>query len=435
MTVSSTLVIAALALAALLSATAAQASRGPTPGDPVRFDRLVSIGDVLQDAQAHRRTVHILYVHGMRADSSGASSAFLDVLAASDLVGTLVRQPATRFRLWEPRADEQPPIEFAGSPLTDGDWEKAWRRSIPFVSRTVFASDEGYRVVVDEVNWWPLLMGLRCRALVGPDAGLSGPSDQLALCRQDQELGDTADPYFPWLGKIGAPPIGRGSFANRWVKQNIINWGVGDAVIAAGPMRYYLRKAMDAAARASLDGSPQAQRILIAESLGSFVAMDAARDRDSATRKLVEETRHFYFLANQLALLEMARVRKVPFSPELPGQGAADGKAEGFAGEADEGSLASIFREAGSRAGAEGLVGPRPAQIVAISDPSDALTYLVPPLPGVCVSNIQWRFSGGPFGIWANPLKAHRGGITGKRAWTLLLKPNGHDPGKAGPTC
>ena len=74
-------------------------------------------------------------------------------------------------------------------------------------------------------------------------------------------------------------------------------------------------------------------------------------------------------------------------------------------------------------------MGVQPAQIVAVSDPSDMLSWH---MPGMCyadVANLYWRFSGGPLNLLANPLKAHTGGVTSKRLWKLLLEPTGNVKG------
>lgn len=405
---------------------AASARRGPTDGSPVPFKRLSSIGDVLHDAaEAEGRTVHIVYVHGMRADKWNAAGFFLKALAASPELKGFERKLGHREAQWR-NGNGQDPILYAGKPLlpVDATWNEAWKRSSPFIVRTTFANPDKtskFQVVVDEVNWWPLLMGLRCRALVGPDSFLSGAADdQIKLCMKDTTI-EEGDPYYPWLkgDEVKAPPIGGAARANRYLKHEIMNWGLADAVIALGPMRHHLRAAMDwAAGRATSDAADE--RILIAESLGSFVAMDAAREKGS-TRELVQQTRHLYFLANQFALLEMAHIEGI----KVPSTGAAN-LIDGRLPESAPSPLSALDFAGTAIPRGTGMVGSPPAQIVAISDPSDALTFLVPCKPnGPKVSNIQARFSGWPFGILAFPVRAHRGGIEGRRIWKHLLARNG----------
>lgn len=408
--------------ATLFVAGQALAHRGPTPGEPRRFEELRSIGDVLNTASKAGRTVHIVYVHGMRADSSDASRFLRQALAASPQLKGFKQTSGQREVLWSKQDVAPAEIRHAGKPLAPAAvWSAAWERSKAFVIRTEFSNGPGFRVIVDEVNWWPLLMGLRCQALVGPDASLSGPRKrQIELCAKDVNgANGAADPYFPWIDPTKIPPrppLGKGAFANRWAKQEVMNWGLADAVIALGPMRHYLRRAMDmAAARAIDDISAADESILIAESLGSFVAMDAAGTGRGPTLDLVRRTRHFYFLANQFALLELARIKGLP-------------KSEGFVAGNDEAPspLQTLVENAGKDSQSQSLM-EMPTQIVAISDPSDALTFLVPSFEdeGIAVSNVQMRFSGGPFGILAHPIKAHRGAIEGRRRmWNYLLRPH-----------
>lgn len=418
----SVLIITALIAAAVVFAAPAISRRGPTEGTPYQFEDLDSIGDVLKRAKGNGKTVHIVYVHGMRADSSGASKEFIRALTESPYLQGIAPVAGAREPQWTKDDPEKRRIYYAGEPLVGDptEWKKAWVRSSPFIIRTTFEDKaNSFRVIVEELNWWPLLMGLRCRALVGPDSGLSGPAKKfIKTCKRNDDIAD-GDPYYPWLrdSDIGTPPIGRSATANRYVKHNIINWGFADAVIAVGPMRHYLRGAMDwAAGRATKQAADE--RIFIAESLGSFVAMDAARD-EGPTRALVRKTHHFYFLANQFALLELARIEGIPDSPEGLGEKRLD-QPEGGQKSA-LGSPLSVLELAGSDPKTQELM-ERPAQVVAVSDPSDVLTFLVPDLcPNTAVSNIQARFSGGP--LLADPLRAHRGGIEGPfRIWKHLLK-------------
>jgi len=432
MSTSTAVFITAVIAAAVLFGGNAYARRGPSFGTPVPFEQLDSIGDVLRKAKTsgNGETVHIVYVHGMRADEWGASKFFSYALEQSEYVKGFKRETGYRDAQWKD-GEGQDAISYAGKPLLPGidhDWKKAWKRSSPFMVRTTFSDPSkktNFKVVVDEVNWWPLLMGLRCRALVGPEAGLAGPSKrQIDLCMKDVDISE-GDPYYPWLKgeKLQTPPIGRGAWANRYLKQEIMDWGLADAVVALGPMRHYLRKTINwAADKANAEAADE--RIFISESLGSFVMMDAAR-RGGSALELIERTGHFYFLANQFALLEMARINGLPDSKEVVASDALLSSKESS-------SALAVLKQAGKRPRGNELV-PRPAQIVAISDPSDALSFLVPDLRdehgnGTKVSNVQSRFSGGPFGILASPIRAHRGGIDGGRnAWKFLLKEN-HKP-------
>lgn len=416
----------ALVGAAVAVAASAAARPGPTSGEPSKFADLRSIGDVVAQAKSGQRPVHIVYLHGMRAEQSGASDFMIAALLASPMLKDFAKGKPTRTKL---AIDARPAgASYAGNSLWQcdpedqqchADWDEAWDRSTPFVVRTELAGPTGnFKVIVHEVNWWPLLLGLKCRQLVAPDAFLSGAaSKQIEICARDWS--DPAkDRYFPWLSADRArelldrrPPLGRGALANRYIKQSILNWGMADAIITLGPMGHYVRQAInDAASRVTTEAPDMAEHILVAESLGGFVAMDAARELPKAL-ELVERTRHFYFLANQFGLLELGRIKGLAgTTPTLVPHSS------------NSSPLEILAKHAGTKAARVGLVDVAPTQIVAISDPSDMLTYRVPEMKGIAVSNVQWRFSGGPFNLWAHPLNAHRGGIETPRVWRWLLK-------------
>ena len=65
---------------------------------------------------------------------------------------------------------------------------------------------------------------------------------------------------------------------------------------------------------------------------------------------------------------------------------------------------------------------PLPREILAISDPSDALTFRMPPIAGVKVSNVYVRFVSGAPGVVADPIKAHSGPPKDPRFWKILLE-------------
>ena len=106
---------------------------------------------------------------------------------------------------------------------------------------TCSVAKERNAIVVDEVNWWPLLFPVKCRSLLAPETDLSGADrEHLKLCARS-DAG-----YYPWLTQqelIAAlshkPRSGGGARANAFIKQQIMNWGLADAVIALGPLRTF----------------------------------------------------------------------------------------------------------------------------------------------------------------------------------------------------
>ena len=418
--------------------TGLQARVRPVEAGPQYLKDMRSIGDVISSSGSSE--VHIFYVHGMRADASGASQPLIKTLLKSDLLKDARESPSKYEPL--PVGDRPAAATYAGTPIwsclpndehcnLSGREEVSWARSQPF-TRTTRIEGAGRTVVVTEVNWWPLLMALKCRFLTAPDSLLSGPhKKQLLRCSTNQEGDDEHDPYFDWISRSEAHRIvkrgalaGSAAKANGWVKRNIFNWGLADAVITLGPMRQFVRAAID---KAAAKAPPTATQIVVTESLGSFVVMDASREQN--VRSLIQKTRDFYFLANQFALLELARIEGLEGDPDQASKSIAgvEGAADQESKLADETAISPLRSFQEVILSSSQLAAPRPAQIVAVSDPSDMLSWHVPAFCDIDVANLYWRFSGGPLNLLANPLKAHTGGVTSERLWKLLLKTTGNN--------
>jgi hypothetical protein len=419
--------IAIMAVALAAGATASRdAAAGITEGGPDRLDETRSLGQVI--AQAQGRPVHIIYVHGMRAQGSGSSATFRSELCKY-LPGGCRPDPATpatgsrspRFDLGAyPKA-----ATVVGRPIwaTQAEWEG----SRPFVDRYVFVRPGGAIIVVDEVNWWPLLFPLKCRFLLVPEAALSGADkDDLRLCSRND------DAYYAWIDPADAerliaarPKSGGGALINAAVKQQIMNWGLSDAVMAAGPMQKYFHRAIEASFKyaSTLDGKSldDQEFVVISESLGSFVVLDALAKTDGTTQSVhdvFDRTFDLYFFANQFAMLELTRV---------------DGIADERVGLDTAGAAAPLsvspFRALGHWAGRQQLQ-PGPAvtgraarvrQIIAFSDPSDMLTYDVPGIAGAKVVNLYDHNSLAWLGLVENPIKAHTGHSSNAAVLRTLL--------------
>jgi hypothetical protein len=381
--------------------------------------------------------VHIIFLHGMRATGSGSSDAFQAALCARlpDCKGPIARQ-TERIRLkWDGS------FAYLGAPVWKNTQE--WEASFPLVRRAVYANGPRPPVVVEEVNWWPLLVGLKCQRLVAHDAPLAGVSaDQLQVCSAQGKYADGE--HYAWIkptdveGIIkGAGVTGGAAKLNKLLKTEIMDWGISDAVIAAGPIGDLVGRGIGAAFAWAIStplppnipkpgGTPRF--VVIAESLGSFVAFDyydrhhdqadalaapgaalssATPDETRAAYGLVQvldRTDWLYFLANQVALLEFARVQAVPppnaagLQENAPARGLRrwatipnPGRSAG---------LSETFRE-----------------IVAFHDPNDLLTFEVPdlgPPPNAGEPDTRPKvrnvfLSNGPtyLGVIADPAAAH----------------------------
>lgn len=398
--------------------------------DPAALARTHSLGWVIQQTQ--KQPVHIVFVHGMGADGSGAdgqgggAQKFMAGLCRYAPVTCPVSGNFKRVeRSFIDLGDWPDKATVLGQPV----WPEAadWVAGQPFVDRYVFQRAGAAPVVVDEVNWWPLLFPLKCRVLVAPEAQLSGiDRTHLDLCRSND------DAYHPWLtaaeyaAALKGPQVsGGGARANAALKQQIMNWGLADAAIALGPMRGLLRKTLGRAFdyAASYDGHAVADQefVVVSESLGSFVVLDAAENGDAEFTRAQEIVARsdLYFFANQFRLLELGRIDGLP---SLAGQ--ANLFQQGQPVPPPEKSPFKLLQDWARRsAGLDARVQPKPKQVIAFSDPSDLLTFAVPQLEKAIVVNVFDRNEISWFGLVANPIKAHSGHSVNDRVLKCMFQP------------
>ena len=392
------------AIISLVLAANAQAGR-VIRDDPGSYGKTESLGDLLRSRDA--RPVHVIYVHGMAATGSNNSQKFREALtdhlmSTKQLQGAAPLEPETR-RLFE---FERRPTEASINGIIVWNSEEQWIASKPFVDRYTFHRVDKSDVVVDDVNWWPLLFALKCRFILSSDADLAGADrEHLKLCASKRS------PYYPWLTEEqlqsllnSKPTAGGGAWLNTAIKRDIMNWGLSDAAMAMGPMRAYFRKAMNEAFEFATESrgpeSSKQEFVVISASLGSFVVLDALINDHHPTAAGEEVARQnplLYFFANQWALLNLARVENLPnqLQTEQFGQNAPESPVnllQAWVGAADIGAEAVI-----------------PKQIIAYGDPSDILTYRVPAIPGALVVNLYDRNEIRWFWLFANPMKAHGG--------------------------
>lgn len=375
---------------------------GVRPDDPGTLAKTTSLGYLIASA---RKPIHIVYVHGMRADGQGASESFRTALCRyvqGLAAGGTARAAPSPQPLPLPSPSSFP--TYLGQPIWRSREE--WQASMPFVLRFEYPRAGAPPIIVDEVNWWPLLFPAKCRFIVYPEIHLSGlDRAHIKLCACDQK------PYYPWLSAderdaalAHKPTSGGGARANAYLKQQIMNWGMADAVLALGPLRTYCRQALDLAfdyaSRGDAGGLTEQEFVVISESLGSFAVLDAFNNlfEDSrAAQRVGERAPDLYFFANQFALLELARIER----PQESAAALAPGTSP----------VHLLRRWALSGPGVEAT--RRPKQVIAFSDPSDLLTYSVPKLkdPGgkdlALVVNVYDRNEWSWLRLFANPTMAH----------------------------
>ena len=420
-------------LAGLLSAlsfgTAFSATVADVGPDPLKDAK--SFREILSDAKG--KPVHIIYVHGIASDSAGLSKIFQKKLRAKVPALNQAGDPVVELNH---RLDvgSVPNLTFLGKPIWD---DKSWGASSPFVDRYTYNLNGRPLLIVDEVNWWPLVFPLKCRALVAPEAELGGvDSHHLHLCAALSDDGNTKleAPYYPFLSDAelndalkAKRPIGGAAWANGEVKRGLMNWGLSDAVIALGPMQVYFRAAIDKAFEyASKDreaGTPaDHEYVLIAESLGSFITLDAWQTNKS-TREVLQRTAYIYLFANQFALLELGRLGQNSEYPHIESLVAPPQGVQSPLNALSSWALSAKTSVARPKLEAAPALLPRPQlkQIVAFSDPTDALTFLVPKIEGAHVTNVLDR-NGFDFLHWfADPLAAHVGHHDNDRVLDVIV--------------
>lgn len=420
-----------------ISALTSIATAGPVERGPGELSKTASLGDRLARQEV---PVHIFYVHGMGATGPGASAQFREELCKR-LKGCSPREITSKVH----RVDlgDRPKVTVGGSDIWDDD--EKWKRSQPFKITYELPRDSGPPVVVEEVNWWPLLLPFKCKMLVGPDAKLSGANkEQIEICKRDHDVPtgvNESPPYSPWLKDFQLEPAtsfwGRrgGAALNASLKQSIMNWGMADAVLVNGPMRGYFQKAMRSAFGASLSKDQLNRRfVIISESLGSFVTLDAfgsdnsEGEGESVFSIILKRTYDLYMFANQYALLELGRV-KIGSSDEQQTENAVSSERNPPQPAPQAPEAQSVLRALEKWADNEALsptfdIGRTEVrQIIAFNDPSDVLTFPMPCVGGAWVVNVDVRQSFNVFGLFADPIGAHTAHATSADVLRVMFDP------------
>lgn len=422
---------------------------------PQHLSQISSLGESLHNAGP--RPLHILYVHGIGATGSGDSQTFqkhLSTLLKGCKVPKVWHPVKRDYADWgEFELGVQPPtVEYMGEKVWMNPEE--WRASTPFVDHYVLRRSEGGPVVVDEINWWPLVFPLKCRHIMAGEARLAGPdADLLTLCSV-AKAEDTNNPgrfrAYQWVNPEEATRLksirSKGALFNRDLKNNPLDWGFSDAIMAVGSMHNLFREGMRQlfvkSVRFNADGlNPDEWKqqlndahgidrefIVVSHSLGSYLVFStlnmgqqdiapqdmrtqakgsgASKEEDDAAQYILERTSLVYFFANQVPLLELANVE----TPE--GAGSLSKRMMKWR------DLRQDFRQ--RRSGAkESTAKP---QVVAWSDPSDLLTWHVPGIGDLVVDNLYVRNSWWHW-LFASPTSAHVNYAKNKDVLRIMMGP------------
>lgn len=442
---------------------------------PQHLNEMSSIGESLRNAGS--RPLHILHVHGMAARGGGDSQVFQKGMCALLKGCALPAVPVPVEREYANHGEfdiNSPPpnIEYMRKPVWSSKDE--WSASAPFVDHYVLRRSDGGPVVVDEINWWPLVFPLKCRNIMTGEARLAGPdANLLNLCSKDTEA-DKQNPgrfkAYQWISSQDATNLKslprKGALANRWLKNNILDWGVSDSFMAVGSMRDIFREAMRQlfvkSARFNADGSKtndwvrqlhnsqgiDREFIVVSHSLGSYLVFstldldqedaavqnvpadsesqnDAARkaEESAAAQYILERTSLVYFFANQVPLLELASMEV----PATSGSTAMVGVPQAKPSEALSKrmmrwkDLRQNFKQKRNVSLTEAAAPPAPPQVFAWSDPSDLLTWHVPAMDGIRVDNLYVRNTWWHW-LFADPAAAHGNYAGNKNILRIMMR-------------
>ena len=447
---------------------------------PQHLSEISSIGESLRNAG--QKPLHVLYVHGIGATEAGDSLVLqrslckflkhctaetlqrLKELGSKKFQGERVPRDYADGGVFEKNA-QPPEFEYMGHAV----WESAeeWRASAPFVDHYVLWRTDGGPIVVDEINWWPLVLPLKCRQIMAGEARLAGPYKKILKVCSQNEVKDEQNPgrfrAYPWVSEAEAQAWAgipaKGALFNRSLKTTILDWGFADAVMAVGAMHGLFREGMRQlflqAARFNADGTRtndwekqlkdphgmDREFIVVAHSLGSYLVFatlnmdqqegypeiaETAQTRskaieDAAAKYIFERTSLVYFFANQIPLLELATMDRASDGERVTEGTLAPNDVKATLSEQMR-TWKNLRRDFGSKPGEEKEPAAKPRQVVAWSDPSDLLTWRIPEIKGLMVDNLYvrntfWRW------IVARPIAAHANYDRNPYVMRVMLSP------------
>ena len=474
---------AAFIVVALLGGVAGQAKVVADSNDTLKT--LTSIGDALDSPDRH--PVHILYVHGIDQVGAGDSGLLrnsictrLKLCAVSDW-NNMGTEYADRGEF---AGNVQPPtLAYLGSPVWNSPEE--WSAAAPFVVHWVVHLRRHPAVlVVDEINWWPLVLALKCRRIVAAEAHLSGPDHYLLqVCSErSAQNPNGVGRFFAWIPPDEAAKLEkirpRSVPINRSLKANLVDFGLSDVLMAVGPMGGILRDGVrqlmaksaafnpnetntasdgsggqgkyDWKSQLNRDNTLDQEFIGVTHSLGSYLlfntlnpeyagaeeqdlsAAEAARKtaEENAMRYIFERTSLVYFFANQLEMLEIANLENGVSEGAMKSRGLAPAPSVPTNPAANFRSLVNRWKE--TQSGFQSVLHPNDetarekVQVVAWSDPSDVITYRVPRIGDVEVVNLYVQNAAHWFWLFESPNAAHGDYARNKAVLRVMFESNAH---------
>jgi hypothetical protein len=434
--------------------------------------QMSSMGDSL--LRAGNEPLHILYLHGIGATGAG-DSLLLRQSICNYLKDCTSPAGDSHGREYADQGEyaltSQPPtLTYMGS----GVWmnQQEWNASDPFVDHYVLTRKTGKSILVDEINWWPLVFPLKCRNILPEEAKLAGTDgNYLNICATlAPDIGTPGRyDFYPWIPLSMATSLESGHskavVLNRKLKIDLMDWSFSDALLAVGPMHELLiegiRQLVVKSVAASGDQSKalatgtgsgngsESEYMVISHSLGSFLVFSAlnplnentgtpAADAVSRTKIFSYVLGHMeqaYFFANQVPLLELAKLGGEShavahdMNASIPGDqtdqaSAAQGRPSmksSFIADLAYWTIQRMAFQKGPADLAHAIGGL--SQIVAWSDPNDLLSWQLPDIEGVDVVNLYPKNAIHWLWLFENPLAAHDNYAKNKKVIQALLRP------------
>jgi hypothetical protein len=434
--------------------------------------QMSSMGDSL--LRTGNGPLHILYLHGIGATGAG-DSLLLRQSICNYLKDCTSPAGDSHGREYADQGEYAltalpPTLTYMGATVWKNQQE--WDASAPFVDHYVLTRKTGKSILVDEINWWPMVFPLKCRNILPEEAKLAGTDgNYLNICATlapDIGMPGRYD-FYPWIPLSTATSLESGHskavVLNRKLKIDLMDWGFSDALLSVGPVHDLLiegiRQLIVKSVAASGDQSKalgagtgsgsgsDSEYMVISHSLGSFLVFSAlnpsngtagAPADDAASRTkifsyVLGHMEQVYFFANQVPLLELATLGgETPavahdLNAPLSGDQADQAQSAQGSPSARSSFVADLAYWAAQRTAVQKgplnlahVAGNLP-QIVTCSDPNDPLSWQLPDIDGIDVVNLHPKNSIRWLWLFENPLAAHDNYAKNKTVIHVLLRP------------
>jgi len=374
-----------------------------------------SLADSLKRAETGQTQLHILYVHGIGINTSKRNAGTQNFEVSEPFRKSFCKRISCITTNFEGRTYAKeldfapdaapPPLSYFGEEVWKRDTND-WRAATPFVDRYKLVSKNGTAIYVDEINWWPLVFSAICRQIIAKEAALVGLDKKHFETCDAKTVEDSIPNRFKsyaWISENDVQkrqrPWPKPAALNGSLKRDILDWGFADALLAVGPMQDYIVEGIREAVLASVTPAEHQEFVVVSHSLGSYLifsAFDLESGRQGVTPsdwenrfdKILSQTSHAYFMANQIRLLELADL--------------------------DNTKHGSLITHLGRWAHLRSDAHQDPPRIIAWSDPDDLLTWLAPdpaqakvPRHDLDVQNHPAENATRWFWLFENPGKAH----------------------------